>query len=58
MEMLSYDFLLTSVANANKYRNTHSVLAVISAFGGIKGLDLYDIVNSISKPTLVVLQKL
>ena len=56
--MLSYDFLLTSVANANKYMNSHSVLAVISAFGGIKGLDLYDIVNSIYKPTLVVLQKL
>ena len=56
--MLSFDFLLTSVANADRYKNTHSKLAVISAFSGIKGLDLRDVVNSLSKPTLVILQKL
>ena len=57
-EMLSFDFLLTSAANADRYRNTHSVLAVINAFGGLKRLDLRDVVSSLSKPTLVILQKL
>ena len=56
--MLSFDFLLTSAANADRYRNTHSVLAVINAFGGLKRLDLRDVVGSLSKPTLVILQKL
>ena len=56
-EMLSFDFLLTSVANADRYKNTHSVLAVIRAFGGIRRLNLRDVVNSLSKPTLVILQK-
>ena len=57
-EMLSFDFLLTSVANTDRYKNTHNVLAVVHAFGGIKGLDLRDVVNSLSKPTLVILHKL
>ena len=57
-EMLSFDFLLTSVANTDRYTNTHSVLAVIHAFGGIKKLDLRDVVHSLSEPSLVILQKL
>lgn len=45
--MLFFDFLLTSVANTDRYKNTHSVLAVIHAFGGIWRLYLCDAVHSL-----------
>jgi alpha-1,6-mannosyltransferase len=57
-ELLAFDVLITSVGNEQYYTRTHEVVAIINGFAGFRNMDPFNLLNSLTKPTLVILRRM